>query len=388
MVSRVSVCVSAATLGALAVASAWYVIGKDGVACPSVPDSKWSVQLPRGCSPFGTISLLPTGDLDSDGVLDLAVAIDTDAGAMLCVYSAMRGQELWEFQVPDSRGVPEFCGAGDVDSDGVGDLAVSGPDTLYILSGLDGSLLDQMALPGSRVLSLSYCNAPESVIALCWGPQSLRLLGIDFDAATEPVILLDKPIPSDSEYQPTAWSMVGKTWDDNVQILVAVSDDAEMNLWSITPSESSDVELVHQQRLGHFEWLVGSAMSAELDEAMLLFRKKMAVIWFPTEATQDLPFPESEIHSGGFLAVGPARYWIVEQDRTLGKPFAHARRLVLVSESLERIREIPIPVTVSTSICRVSVTGSAEAIGLAMASCDERSGAQCIAFFDSDFTRR
>jgi hypothetical protein len=87
---------------------------------------------------------VPMEDVDSDGVPDFAVLIDgqVGCGATLRAYSTAKKSLIWEHRSDLVFGdSAKLAALGDLDTDGVRDLAVSFGDTVVVVSGRTGEFL-------------------------------------------------------------------------------------------------------------------------------------------------------------------------------------------------------------------------------------------------------
>lgn len=111
--------------------------------------------LQAGLSPESGTRLADLGDIDGDGIHELAI-VDR-ISALVQVYSIATGLEL--YQVTNTRPTSAFgrslANIGDIDADGIADFAVGAHwrwvngerevGTVYIYSGIDGSLIHEQA---------------------------------------------------------------------------------------------------------------------------------------------------------------------------------------------------------------------------------------------------
>ncbi len=178
--------------------------GGPWVAAPEVrgPGGESSLVLPPGCRQDDRIHFAAAGDLDGDGLADLAVACPGDdltnaAGTFHGAVLLYFGRATWGSTVPEAdgvvRGVPDgavdpathesvglrVAAAGDVDGDGLDDLLVTGARLTEPDQPLAWVLLGGASGPATSTSGAEWTVAGEAD-QRCFGPLDAAGLG-DFD---------------------------------------------------------------------------------------------------------------------------------------------------------------------------------------------------------------
>jgi hypothetical protein len=108
------------------------------------------------------LALVPTGDLDGDGQLDLLLLAPRSSSypGELAAWSTARSVELW--RVPcaarAATGGPAIAALRDFDADGASDVAVALDDAVEVRSGRDGTVLRHL---DAGVLGLAPADGPR-----------------------------------------------------------------------------------------------------------------------------------------------------------------------------------------------------------------------------------
>lgn len=180
------------------------LVGLVGLAAPafSQTDVLYRIDAPAGLPSSWGQALVPVGDLDADGIRDLAIGFSGHGGGPIAtLHSGATGAHLFTLTIPF---VPLFFGSSisaiqDENGDGIQEIAMIGahsgdsssPDgAIAVFSGLDGTLLRNVAPPTgvyiqshaqSSRISLSDIDGDGSGEVLCrtsspTGGQGLSLI--------------------------------------------------------------------------------------------------------------------------------------------------------------------------------------------------------------------
>lgn len=148
----------------------------------------------RAEQPFETVlqqDAAPVGDLDQDGMVDLAVVVTTTAnGQQLKAVSGRTGARLWSFgESPYTRIAGGLCALGDVDADGYGDFAVAATVQL----GREGWWVTSGRVRADVTAQTGACGAgpilPRTLMSRPILGQPVTVLGFDGPANTNGLLL-------------------------------------------------------------------------------------------------------------------------------------------------------------------------------------------------------
>jgi hypothetical protein len=147
----------------------------------------------RAEQPFETAlqqDAAPIGDLDQDGMVDLAVVVNTANGHRLKAVSGRTGARLWSFgESPYTRIAGGLCALGDVDADGYGDFAV----VATVQLGRDGWWVTSGRVRADVTMQSGACGGgpilPRTLMSRPILGQPVTVLGFDGPANTNGLLL-------------------------------------------------------------------------------------------------------------------------------------------------------------------------------------------------------